>query len=392
MREPRLTKRNIDKLTTSRPEGERFYDGPSGLAGFGVQVQPNGRKSFFLDFTSPVTRKRRRMKIGAFGILTVEQARKEAQQILGQVHAGVDPLAEREQVRQAGTFSEWMEKYLVHGEASGRWRKRTLHETRYYLRLASEAFGSKRLGDITASDIEHFRDVLHTDHGLATANKGLSSVKAALAEAWKRGLVSANEASKVSKISGQLPRTRTLSEDEMGRLMEGVEQHHDPTFRVALLWLALTGARRSEVLRAKWVDLRLDPLERAEWTIPAPKNKRPMVRPIPVELAREIKSLPKTSPLVIGEWTPSRFNHTWERFRASAGLGPDVHLHDLRRTAGLWIARAAGLQAAQRLLGHADISTTAKVYSPLTTEDLRGPQAEVVGKVLSFKKKTEETK
>ncbi|MFC1482286.1 tyrosine-type recombinase/integrase [Myxococcota bacterium] len=384
---PKLTKRRIDALTTSKPGGERTYCGA--LGGFGIHVLPSGRKSFFLEYTAPGSKRRRRMKLGTFGDLTLQEARDERRRVLGMVREGVDPLEDRKREAEAGTFAIWADKYLELGQAANRWAPRTLVEVRRHLRRACEAFGDRSLTDLDAPTIERWRDRLHEEHGLTEANKSLSSVKACLTEAWKRGLIDASPAGKVGRIAGQQPRTRTLTDSEMKALLAALDAHHDPSFRVAMLWLVLTGARRSEVLRARWGDLRLDPPDRAEWTIPKAKNKRPSVRPLPAELAVELKGLTRDSVLVIGRWTDHQFDAAWAKLRMAAGLPQDVHLHDLRRTAGLWIARTAGLQAAQRLLGHADISTTARVYSPLTVDDLRGAQDQAVAKILPFRRKAE---
>ena len=93
---------------------------------------------------------------------------------------------------------------------------------------------------------------------------------------------------------------------------------------------------------------------------------------------------------VVGSWTDGQFNGAWEKLRKAAGLEPDVHLHDLRRTVGLWAVKVGDLKVAQRLLGHANIATTAAVYSPLTTDDLREHQDNVVAKILPFKKPASE--
>ncbi len=45
-----------------------------------------------------------------------------------------------------------------------------------------------------------------------------------------------------------------------------------------------------------------------------------------------------------------------------AGIGTHVHPHLLRHAYGTHIARHAGLRAAQALMGHASVSTTASVY------------------------------
>ncbi|MFC1482254.1 tyrosine-type recombinase/integrase [Myxococcota bacterium] len=382
----KLTKRFIDALN---PEGKaqvKVYD--SVTLGFGVLVSKTGRRSFFVEYVPPGGGNRRRMTIGHYGPMTLDQARSEARRVLGQVESGLDPLDQREEERAAGTFAEWADEYLARGQASKRWAPGTTVEVTRHLKRAKEAFGRKRLADLDARTIERWRDRVLENSGLTEANRELSTVKAAFAEAWRRGLIPTNEAAKVRTIGGEQPRTRTLSDYEMKALMEALDNHENPQFRVAMLWLAMTGARRSEVLRARWSDLRLDPPDRAEWTIPKAKNRRPSVRPIPPELVVELNHLPRDSTLVIGHnFTKKTFYKAWARLRDAAGLDKDIHLHDLRRTAGLLATRIGGLQVAQRLLGHANISTTARIYAPLTTDDLRGPQREAVARILPFKKK-----
>jgi len=384
-RRPKLTKRLVDSLRTDKPGGERTYCGA--LKGFGVHALPSGRKSFFQEYTAPGSTRRRRMKLGTYGDITVAEAIDERKRIVDLVRAGVDPLEERRLEREAGDFASWAELYKTLGQAAGRWAPRSFVEVERHLKRASEAFGHKRLADLDAPTIERWRDQMHTGHGLTEANQSLGTVKATLAEAWRRGLIPTNEASKVKIVAGKMPRTRTLSDAEMKALHEAVERHEDPFFRVAMLWLIITGARRSEVLRANWSDLRLDPPDRAEWTIPLAKNKRPSIRPIPEALVEELRRLPRDAVQVVGHrWNAGRFHKAWLKLRAAAELPDDIHLHDLRRTAGLWAARLGGLQVAQRLLGHADIRTTAAVYTPLTTDDLREHQDKVVAKILPFKK------
>lgn len=61
----------------------------------------------------------------------------------------------------------------------------------------------------------------------------------------------------------------------------------------------------------------------------------------------------------------------WRRTRGKAGAG-DMRFHDNRHTAASRLIRRTGnLKAAQKLLGHADISTTAKFYAHVDMDDLR---------------------
>ena len=61
--------------------------------------------------------------------------------------------------------------------------------------------------------------------------------------------------------------------------------------------------------------------------------------------------------------------------------GRKVDMHALRHTFASRLARSgAGLVQAQRLLGHSDPSLTARVYTHLDVEDLRGAVEGVVGR------------
>ncbi|MFC2248507.1 tyrosine-type recombinase/integrase [Labrys portucalensis] len=60
----------------------------------------------------------------------------------------------------------------------------------------------------------------------------------------------------------------------------------------------------------------------------------------------------------------------WQRTRDELGL--DLRFHDMRHTRATRLLRSSGnLKAAQKLLGHADISTTAKFYAHVDMNDLR---------------------
>ncbi|MEN6586151.1 MAG: tyrosine-type recombinase/integrase, partial [Sulfuricella sp.] len=61
----------------------------------------------------------------------------------------------------------------------------------------------------------------------------------------------------------------------------------------------------------------------------------------------------------------------WRRKKAEAGAG-DMRFHDNRHTAASRLLRKSGnLKAVQKLLGHADISTTARFYAHVELDDLR---------------------
>ena len=178
---------------------------------------------------------------------------------------------------------------------------------------------------------------------------------------------------KIKPLPEAEPRKRVLSDDEMRRFLTALSNEQDPYVRAAFQLLLDTGARNSEVLGAKWEDFEMDtssPL----WRIPSPKAGRPQVIPLLAATTAMLQRLPQLGPYVIPGRNPSKprydLKRPWERLKRNAELG-DVHIHDIRRTFGLHIARTAGVHIASKLLRHSDVRVTERVYAPLDLEDLR---------------------
>ena len=68
---PKLTKRTIDD---AQPGADRTFVWDSELRGFGLVVQPTGTKSFLLQYRNAAGRSRR-MMLGRYGAITVDEAR-----------------------------------------------------------------------------------------------------------------------------------------------------------------------------------------------------------------------------------------------------------------------------------------------------------------------------
>jgi integrase len=76
-----------------------------------------------------------------------------------------------------------------------------------------------------------------------------------------------------------------------------------------------------------------------------------------------------------------------QRRREWKKAGVDARFHDLRHTAGMRTLRATGnLKTTQKLLGHSDISTTAKFYTDALVEDVRAAMEATAEHVRSRKK------
>jgi len=84
----KLTKRAVDALETPKKSQTFLWDGE--LRGFGVRAIPSGLKTFVLQYRNAEGRSRR-IVVGRYGVLTVDQARDKAKINLGAVADGGDP-------------------------------------------------------------------------------------------------------------------------------------------------------------------------------------------------------------------------------------------------------------------------------------------------------------
>src|SRR5690242_17124076 len=98
---PKLTKRSVDALEA---KGTDYFVWDDELPGFGVRVWISGRKTFVAQYRK--AGRSRRVKIGSHGALTVEEARKEARGILGDVARGENPAEDRATRRKSLTIAE----------------------------------------------------------------------------------------------------------------------------------------------------------------------------------------------------------------------------------------------------------------------------------------------
>ena len=160
----------------------------------------------------------------------------------------------------------------------------------------------------------------------------------------------------------------------MKRLMAELDKEGDPYVQAAVPLFLLTGLRKRELLHARWEDVDLD---RAEIQLPHTKTGEPQVRLLPGAAVRLLRDLPRMaeSPYVFpSPADPSKprddIKKPWARIRKSAKL-EDVTLHDLRRTAGSYMAQAGvPLQVIGEVLGHSHPGVT-KLYARLASENER---------------------
>jgi integrase len=392
MARKKLTKTVVDDLTATDPRGERYSD--TDFHGFGVTVYPNGRKVFWIIYKPPKAAApgfRKRITCEReYGQITLKDAQDWARERFKELAQGIDPALKRETERAMPTYGTWVDEYLT---VVKRRKKQPQHDEYHLLgprggrghepkhSPAMARWRDLPLDAITPSEIEAWMlsitervrgEKKPRGTGTTTANRAYAALRACFEEAVRKKVLKDNPCRFVRKNPENTPRQRTLSDEELARVFNAVDAREDPFERALFRLLLETGARKTEALSSRWVDLDLDgkpPL----WTIPSPKAGKPQTIPLPKQTAKMLRDLPH-----MGEWVfPGKLPGThrvevkiaWSRILEAAKV-TGVTIHDCRRTYGLAVAKSAGILAASKLLRHSTVSITAKVYAPLGAKDL----------------------
>ncbi len=376
---PRLTKRIVD-AAQHPPAGQVFLRDEE-LRGFAVRITP-GSKTFVLE--REIHGRVRRMKLGRYGELTVEQARDLAKVKIGEIASGKDPAEDRRRRRQSITFGEleqlYLERHAVH-------KKSKSNDVGMFKKWLND-WRPRRLSTITRADIT----TRHAEMGAAGhttwANRMVALVRTMFNLAFDWGVhPGPNPASRI-KFFKEVKRDRFVRPDELPRLWKALQNEPNPYVRGAFFISLLTGARRSEVLSMRWEDLDLG---QGLWRIPETKAGRPHTLPLPRPAIEELLKLPRLegNPFVFcGRWGRKNLYNVskpWLRIRKEAGLN-DVRIHDLRRTLGSWlVAAGASLPLIGKALNHSQPATTA-VYARLELDPVRAALEANAERMLTYRK------
>ena len=388
---PKLTKRFVD---AAEPRAAKWIAWDDDLAGFGLAVMPSGVKSYVARYRTSEGRDRL-ATIGRHGVMTPDQARLAAREILLKVTKGADPLADRRDKRKGATMADLFDRYLeehvdVHSTP------RTAAEVRRLVeKHLRPAVGSLKVEGFTNQDARRIHHAMRATPGSANRTLAALSKALALAEEWGLRPEGLNPCARVRKFP-EKARDRFLSADELGRLgavlvqaetiglpwtlddekpatkakhrarLENQITPMDETIIAVVRVLLLTGARRSEITELKWADVDFE-----RGTIALPRQKGRERRPhVVANAALDILSRRQRwdgSPWVFPRLAdPSRciagevVQNGWERIRKAAGLD-DVRLHDLRHTFGTTASRSgANAFLIRDSLRHANVTMSAR--------------------------------
>lgn len=266
----KLTKRALEAMTPPEKGKQAFlWDGE--LRGFGVRMLPSGLQTFVLNYRNAAN-KERRINLGRFGVMTVEQAREKAKVKLGMIADGDDPADADKDPHHQQTVSALCDWYLAEAEAGrilGR-RNRPIKKSTLAMdksRIETHIkplLGSRLAHTLKVADIEGMQsDIVAgktakprgggrggvTTGGPGVASRAVGTLQSILGHAARLDKIESHPSRGARKLAGK-KKQRRLSVAEikkLGAAMRHAERNGESPVALAIVrFLALTGFRISE--------------------------------------------------------------------------------------------------------------------------------------------------
>jgi integrase len=375
----KLTDTIVKNLPVPKTGNKITYDdGDKAVKGFGVRVTSGGSRSFVLNYRTRTGRERR-FTIGQFPDWKTVAAREEAGRLKQRIRLdGKDPLADLEADRDAKTVADLAKRFLAeHSE-----RKNRATTTAGYRGLVDRWILPKlkhiKVAEVTFSDVDGLHATVTKEGGPYAANRMLAVMSKMFAMSIRWKLRTDNPVRGVERNAEQ-KRKRYLDpgKGELEALTKALEEHEDKQAANIIRLLLLTGARRGEVLNARWDQF---DLAAGVWTKPGHTTKQKTEHRVPLSApVRQLLARIYEEQLAKQEWVfPGRIagepregiKRAWEEIRKAAKL-PDLRVHDLRHSyASILASGGLSLPIIGALLGHTQPSTTAR-YAHLFDDPLR---------------------
>lgn len=385
----KLTKKIIDALPFPDPgQGKARFVWDDDVKGFGVRLTAN-KKTFIVQGRVRGTGADRRLSLGEYGVLTVDEARRRAKKELAAMLAGTDPAHEKKRTEaQAVTLKKLAERYI---EARRDLKPSSRADIEKHLEKSFSAWADKPFIAITRDKVATLFSEL-SDRSPAQANQAFRILRALLNYArasYRHGetpvlpenpvgiLSDAKLWNRIHARSGRIPTGKIGAAWNVVRQMRNEPDQTviGETLADTVSFLLLTGARWSEGASLTWDQVNL---EEETWHLPDPKNRIPLTFPLPHAAVEILQARPRKSAYVF----PARSGdgHVREARgvleKVSSAVGVHISPHDLRRTFRA-VAGDCGVEfwKTKLLMGH-KISGDVTITHYTETSDLRYLTAE----------------
>ena len=379
----KLTKKSIDALP--HPASGQVFHRDSELRGFGICVGARD-KSYFVE--RQILGRTRRVTLGRFPVMQVEDARGKALEVLAAMARGENPVAEAKAARSGvpsvkQAFANFFEGKPNLAEVTVSNYSRT--PTRYL-----KDWLNKPLDEITKEMVMARHRKISDEFGPPTANNVFRHFRSVYNFA-----ASLHDDLPPNPVH-VLSRTRSWAKEKRRRTIVAAHQLpawwrvvHNETFdaRDFLMMALFTGMRRNEIAKLRWdyVDLIARTLH-----IPTTKNGDPLILPLSDFLTDLLQHRRETTGA--SEWVfpgTGMTGHLVETktfvARIVKASGVAFSLHDMRRTF-ITIAESLDIPAyaLKRLLNHRADGDVTGGYIVMSVERLRGPVERIAAKIMEL--------
>ena len=346
---------------------------------------------------------------------SVRTGKREAQRMLAEmiVEAERGTLA-----RTSATVGDLLETWFEF--AAPEFSPKTVRETRGYMdRNLLPHLATVPLSKLRASEIDAlYRRLQAGGAGVrplapATIRRIHGILRRALVQGMKWGWIGTNPAAAATPPRVAPPDIKPPSGSELARLLQRALEH-SPELACYLVLAAATGARRSEVIALRWIDLDLDvrTVDIHRGIVFGPKGlvekdtKTHAARRVSLD-ARTIELLSEHHQRMVERaamcrlvlasdafifsdaadgsesWFPDSVSRSFKRLCRREGLG-HVRLHDLRHfVATQLLGAGVDVRTVAGRLGHRNAATTLNVYAHFLEQTDRAA-ADIMGDVISM--------
>lgn len=336
-----------------------------------LEIYTSGKATYYYRFKNEQGTQRN-YRIGQREKLKVKAVRNAVIHIEGNIAIGVYPATQEETKikhaelrKQNVTFFEAYEnEYIEHLQAKIKSHRDTIGRFNNHL---VPLLGKSKLIDIKRATIEKTLNTLKKEKGLK--NSSLNRLYADLSSFFTyfsnhdEYSLDKNPMTYVTKYKEGVKEYRELDAIECSKLIDECKKSNNVYLYYIISLLIYTGARRSEVLNAKWDDFNL---EQNRWSISDNKQNKMDVKTLSDKAVAIVKEIPKVNgcehlfPQAKNPSQPIRnIFHSFKKAKIDAGITKTFTLHDFRHQYATQLVRkGVDVASVQLLLGHSSIRTT----------------------------------
>ena len=345
---------------------EQYFD--TDLTGFMIEVKNTGTKTYYYRYR--VNASQKMIRIGTTTELNFQQAKEKYLELKENQTNQQEYSPQKE--KPLITFLEFYNSYyLPYIKAHIKSYETNISVFKNHI---LKDLSNTSMADLKKLDIKRLHNEMITIKNLsrATANKFLIFLSSAYKLANEFELLNSyNPCRGIKEFELNNQRQIFLTQSQTKRLLNEVNKSSNIHLKYIVPMLLLSGARKREVLDAKWCDF--DNINNL-WTIPLTKNGKKRILPITKPLQKILNQIPKdktpylfASPLTLKPYIS--IYQSWNSARTKANL-KEVRMHDLRHTyASALVNAKCSLYEVQVLLGHSTAKMTQR-YAHLSNESL----------------------